>query len=274
MVGIQGKALATIRFLRDLAVTGFAVCMLAILFAVTVAKADERIPVKVGAYEYGLVYFYEDGKPQGMVLHMINLLNDVQDEYVFELVETSSRRRYQAVTGGEVDLVLLESAKWDWQEHEVQFSQPIVQEKDIYLTLAGPGDADTLLSNVTDYPILCVLGFHYGFAGFNADPQYLHRHFDVLLRYNEQEVLDGLLAGEAPIGIVSAGFLAARFVDHPSLRQRLVISDQPDAVYDLVAVLSATSPIPLERFNQLIAKLHNTGEVERLWQQLHIGLSG
>lgn len=274
MIGIQEKALVAIRFLRDLGVTGVAVCLLAILFAVTAAKAHERIPVKVGAYEYGVVYFYEDGKPQGMVLHLIRLLNDLQDEYVFELAETSSRRRYQAVTGGDVDLVLLESSQWEWQEFDVRFSEPIVQEKDLYLTLAGRDDIQSLLSNVTNHPILCVLGFHYGFADFNADPEYLRQNFDVLLRYNEQEVLDGLLAGEAPIGIVSAGFLAARFVDYPSLRESLVISDQPDAVHDLVAVLSAGSSIPLDRFNQLIAKLQSTGEVERLWQQLHIGLSG
>ncbi|CAM3359843.1 transporter substrate-binding domain-containing protein [Thalassospira profundimaris] len=274
MIGIQGKALVAIRFLRDLVVTGIAVCLLATLFAVTAAKAHQRIPVKVGAYEYGVVYFYEDGKPRGMVLHLIRLLNDLQDEYVFELAETSSRRRYQAVTGGEVDLVLLESSQWEWQEFDVRFSEPIVQEKDLYLTLAGRDDIQSLLSNVTNHPILCVLGFHYGFADFNADPEYLRQNFDVLLRYNEQEVLDGLLAGEAPIGIVSAGFLAARFVDYPSLRESLVISDQPDAVHDLVAVLSAGSSIPLERFNQLIAKLQSTGEVERLWQQLHIGLSG
>ncbi|HAI33109.1 MAG: hypothetical protein CMO07_13715 [Thalassospira sp.] len=274
MIGIQEKTLVAIRFLRDLVVTGVAVCLLATLFAVTAAKAHQRIPVKVGAYEYGVVYFYDDGKPQGMVLHLIRLLNDLQDEYVFELAETSSRRRYQAVTSGEVDLVLLESAQWEWRNLDVQFSKSIVQEKDLYLTLAGPDNTDALLSDVTNYPILCVLGFHYGFADFNADPEYLRQNFDVLLRYNEQEVLDGLLAGEAPIGIVSAGFLAARFVDYPSLRESLVISDQPDAVHDLVAVLSAGSSIPLERFNQLIAKLQSTGEVERLWQQLHIGLSG
>ena len=149
MIGIQEKTLVAIRFLRDLVVTGVAVCLLATLFAVTAAKAHQRIPVKVGAYEYGVVYFYDDGKPQGMVLHLIRLLNDLQDEYVFELAETSSRRRYQAVTSGEVDLVLLESAQWEWRNLDVQFSKSIVQEKDLYLTLAGPDNTDALLSDVT-----------------------------------------------------------------------------------------------------------------------------
>ena len=117
-----------------------------------------------------------------------------------------------------------------------------------------------------------MLGFHYGFADFNADPEYLRQNFDVLLRYNEQEVLDGLLAGKAPLAVVSAGFLAAQFITYPGLRDRILISDQPDATHDLVSVLSEKSAISLERFNQLIAELHKTGDVERLWQQLKSGV--
>jgi len=274
MVDIREKTLVAIRFLRHAALTGFAAGMLLILFGLMTAKANEPVPVKVGAYEYGVVYFYENGRPRGMVPHLIKLLNDVQNEYVFELAETSSRRRYQAVSNGEVDLILLENSQWEWQEFDVRFSEPIVQEKDLYLTLSGRDDIQSLLSNVTNHPILCVLGFHYGFADFKSDPAYLRQNFDVLLRYNEKEVLEGLLAGKAPIGIVSAGFLAAQFVEYPALRDSLVIADQPDAIHDLVSVLSASSSITLERFNELIAQLHGIGEVERLWQQLHIGLSG
>jgi ABC-type amino acid transport substrate-binding protein len=274
MVDIREKTLVAIRFLRHVALTGFAAGMLLILCGLMAAKANEPVTVKVGAYEYGVVYFYEHGRPRGMVPHLIRLLNDVQNEYVFELAETSSRRRYQAVSNGEVDLILLENSQWEWQEFDVRFSEPIVQEKDLYLTLAGRDDIQSLLSNVTNHPILCVLGFHYGFAGFKSDPAYLRQNFDVLLRYNEKEVLEGLLADKAPIGIVSAGFLAAQFVEYPALRDSLVIADQPDAIHDLVSVLSASSSITLERFNELIAQLHSIGEVERLWQQLHIGLSG
>jgi hypothetical protein len=144
----------------------------------------------------------------------------------------------------------------------------------LYLALSDRKDLDQLFSDVTSNPMLCVLGFHYGFADFNADPAYLRDNFDVLLRYNEKEVLDGLVQGEAPIGIVSAGFLARQIVTDPSLRDRVVRADKPDAVYDLVSVLSNSAPIKLDAFNQLIDALHATGEVERLWQQLHIGASG
>ncbi|WP_297021316.1 ABC transporter substrate-binding protein [Thalassospira sp.] len=265
--------MARIRFIRDGLLAGIVLGVLTVLFAISTAQGQERVPVKVGAYEYGVVYFFDDGRPSGMVPSLIRLLNDSQDEYAFELVETSSRRRYRSVTNGEVDLVLLESSKWEWEELDVLFSDPIVQEQDLYLTLAGRGDADMRFSDVTSYPMLCVLGFHYGFAGFNADPEYMRSNFDVLLRYNEKEVLDGLLAGEAPIGVVSAGFLALEFGTNPDVRDRVTIASQPDATYDLVSVLSDNSAISLERFNQLIAELHEDGEVERLWQQLHRGVS-
>lgn len=236
-------------------------------------RAAEPVPVKVGAYDYGVVYFFEDGKPKGIVPTLIKMLNELQDDYQFQLAETSSRRRYRAVMAGDVDLLLLESSTWEWKKHDVQFSDPIVRERDLYLTLSDHPDSKTLLADVTHYPMLCVLGFHYAFADNNSDPEYLRQNFDVLLRYNEKEVLSGLLAQEAPIGIVSAGFLARQIVGDPGLRDLIVIGKQPDAEYDLVSVISNKSVISRDQFNQLLEQVMASGEVERLWQQLHIGVS-
>lgn len=244
------------------------------VFAWTTVAAKDRIPVKVGAYEYGVVYYFENGEPNGIVPILIKMLNDIQTEYDFQLAETSSRRRYHSIEAGEVDLVLLESSQWEWQEFDVSFSDTIVREKDLYVALAERSDLDQLFADVTSYPMLCVLGFHYGFANYNADPEYLRQNFDVLLRYNENEVLNGVLAGEAPLGVVSAGSLARQFVADPLLRDRLAISPEPDAIYDLVSVVSNSSAIRIENFNELIDQIHATGEIERLWQQLHIGVSG
>ncbi|BDW87341.1 amino acid ABC transporter substrate-binding protein [Thalassospira tepidiphila] len=250
-------------------VTGVAVCLLAILFAVTAADAHERIPVKVGAYEYSDVFYYEDGQPKGVVPQLIKLLNDLQEDYEFRLVETSSRRRYEDLLSGQLDLVLLDSATWEWQGLDVNFSDTLFTEVDLYVALASGEDPQALFSNVTSYPILCVLGFHYGFAGFNADPAFLQENFDVLLRYNEQEVLDGLLAGEAQIGIISAGFLTTKMSEQPELIDKLVFSVMPGGRYDLVSVLSRNSAISLEHFNQLIAKLKDSGAADHLWQHHH-----
>lgn len=247
---------------------------LSLVFGPLPAHAKDPVPVKVGAYEYGVVYFFEEGEPKGLVPALITLMNRMQDDYHFELAETSSRRRYQAIEQGEVDLVLLESAEWDWPDYDVLLSNPIVREKDIYLALSNRTDTQELFSDVTAHRLLCVLGFHYGFADYNADPEYLRDNFNVSLHYNEGEVLAGLFANEAPIAIVSAGFLARQLVDDPRLRDRIVIADQPDATYDLVSVLSKDSAISLDAFNALIAELLATGEVERLWRQLHIGVSG
>lgn len=245
-----------------------------LIFGSSPSQAKEAIVVKVGAYEYGVVYFFENGEPDGMVPILINLLNRVQDDYRFELVETSSRRRYQALETGEADLLLLESSQWEWPEYDVQFSDTIVREKDIYLALSSRTDAQELFADVTAHRMLCVLGFHYGFADYNADPEYLRKNFNVLLHYNESEILDALFAEEAPIAVVSGGFLARQLAREPELRERIIIADKPDATYELVSVLSMNSAIPLDEFNALIAELLTAGEVERLWQQLHTGVSG
>ena len=238
------------------------------------AKAAEPVTVKVGAYEYGVVYYFENGKPNGMVPLLIGLLNGLQDDYEFQLVETSSRRRYKALVDGDVDLLLLESAQWDWQDYAVQFSEKIVTEKDVYVTQSSTAKTDDPFADVTNQSILCVLGFHYGFAKFNSDPEFLKRSYDVLLRYNEKEVLNGVLAREAPIGIVSAGFLARELAATPGLGDLITVGVQPDAMYDLVSVIANQSVISVADFNQMIEKLQATGEVQRLWQELHANTSG
>ncbi|WP_162181419.1 transporter substrate-binding domain-containing protein [Thalassospira australica] len=264
--------MTTIRFIRDAVLMPVIVGISVLVWGMTGAKAQGAVTVKVGAYEYGVVYYYEDGKPGGIVPVLIQRLNDLQDDYKFELVETSSRRRYQDVTDATVDLILLESERWDWGDFDVTFSDPIVTESDLYVALDTHPDVPRLFANVTDSQMLCVLGFHYGFAQYNADPQYLRDNFDVLLRYNEKEVLEGVLAREAPIGIVSVGFLASEYAKHPGLQSRLAIADAPDATYDLVSVLGKDAPIALDQYNDLIGQLHETGEIARLWQQLHDGV--
>lgn len=274
IVEIREKALVAIRFLHHAALTGFAAILPLMVLGILPVKANEPVQVKVGAYEYSDIFFYDNDQPNGVVPKLIKLLNDFQENYEFRLAETSSRRRYEGLMNGDFDLVLFDSPKWEWHELDVQFSDTLLVESDLYVALASGEDPEALFSDVLSYPILCVLGFHYSFADFNADPAFLEANYDVLLRYNEEDVFDGLLAGEAPVGVISAGFLTTKLNQQPELSEKLVFAVMPHARYDLVSVLSSNSAITLEQFNQLIAKVKDSGVADHLWQHHHPDLPG
>lgn len=237
----------------------------------TVANADTKdvIPVKVGAYEYGVVYFFENDKPSGFIPELIAHLNAIQSKYFFELVETSSRRRYNDLAIGDFDLILMESPDWDWRDQDVLFSDPIVVEYDLFIARKEDVPGPSWFDDITRHELLCVLGFHYKFASFNANPEYLQDHFGVLFHYDEQQLFDHLLDGEGDVGIVSAGFLARAYAKNPKLSQRVFIGPSPDFSYELVAVLAKQSAISLAEFNDLIRILKREGNIAQEWRDMH-----
>ncbi|MCH2273138.1 MULTISPECIES: transporter substrate-binding domain-containing protein [Thalassospira] len=245
---------------------------LAIAFSAD-AKAKDPINVRVGSYEYGVVYFFDGDKPAGFAPELIAALNAIQSTYFFQLVETSSRRRYRDLAAGMFDMVLLESSDWEWDDQNVVFSDPIVTEHDLYVARRRDIPGPSWFDEVTSRNILCVLGFHYGFSGFNSNPDYLRDNFNVSLLYNEQQVLEELLSGSGDVGIVSAGFLARTFQAQPELAEQVFIGPKPDSSYDLVSVMSEKSVIPVNEFNDLIRVLHTSGNIAKNWRELHQNLS-
>ena len=241
---------------------------------VSAANTVNPVRVNVGAYEYGVVYFFEDGKPRGMVPKLIKLLNDIQADYHFHLVETSSRRRFQDLEEGKIDLVMFENPLWGWQDFDVNYSDKIITTEDLYIRRHDAPPRRKPFENIYLSSIICVLGFHYGFADFNADPEHLAELFDIHLAYNETEVLNGVVRGDAEIGIISTGFLARKFVEDPSLREKIEVGRDPDAIHDLVSVISPQSPISVTALNRLMEQLILEGDVHRIWQDLNQGLSG
>lgn len=50
-------------------------------------------------------------------------------------------------------------------------------------------------------------GFHYGFAGFNADPDILRSHFDAQMTYSHDSNLRMLLLRRADVAVVTRSYL-------------------------------------------------------------------
>ncbi|MBT6202185.1 MAG: hypothetical protein HOI34_00615 [Rhodospirillaceae bacterium] len=78
-----------------------------LILALQPAAAQQT--VKIGAY-----YFppYATNTVEGMVADLVVAMNDVQDNYRFEIVPTSATDRYADLEAGEFDMLAFENIAW------------------------------------------------------------------------------------------------------------------------------------------------------------------
>tara|TARA_R110001583_G_scaffold32882_1_gene111571 strand:- start:77332 stop:78108 length:777 start_codon:yes stop_codon:yes gene_type:complete len=245
---------------------------LAVVCATNPAVAQHRTDVMVGVYEYSVVHFYHQGVQTGFAHELIKRLNGVQGDYQFVAVETSSRRRYLDIATGQVDMMILENPEWHWAGRNVEFSTPIVRESDIMVARRDHVPGPAYFSRVLERSIAGVLGFHYKFVDFRDDPKQLTRLLDISLLYNESEVMEAVIRGDAEIGILSAGFVSQQFEHVPDIASRIEIGPQADNSYQLSSVLSNRSPVSVERYNSYLDLLRAENAIAPNWSRWHRGI--
>jgi hypothetical protein len=69
-------------------------------------------------------------------------------------------------------------------------------------------------------------GYHYGFAGFDADPDYLARTFNAVLTYSHDSNLLMLLARRVDIAVVTRSYLEIFLDRPPELVTELLVSER------------------------------------------------
>lgn len=246
-------------------------CFLAVVFASSPAVAQHRTDVMVGVYEYSVVHFYLHDKETGFAHDLVRRLNEVQGDYHFVTVETSSRRRYNDLASGRIDMILLQNPDWNWRGRDVGFSTPIVWEYDILVAGRALVPGPSYFNNVLERSIAGVLGFHYKFADFRDDPKQLTRLLDISLLYNEPEVLEAVIRGDAEIGVVSAGFMSRKFSHVADLADRIAMGPRADNSYQLASVISRNAPITVERYNSYLNDLRAENAIAPVWSRWHRG---
>lgn len=229
-------------------------------------EAMAREIVRVGVYEYApYVMSADDGSYYGLTPDLIALLNESQDAYEFTLYPVSAKRRYQAFSHGDFDMIFFESPDWDWQHTELQISAPFNADGEVYVALNDPGRSQDYFDNLQDLRLLGVLGFHYGFAGRNADENYLRDHYRITLSWSNQKTLQLLCERHGDIAIVNRSFLAYYLRHNPDKENALLVSDHYDQIYQHHILISPEFIPGAEQMNHLLAELKQDGRLKTLF---------
>lgn len=220
-----------------------------------VAQAAER--VRVGGYDFPP--FVDAGKETrpALVPQIIDALNQMQSQYRFEFVPVAARRRYSDLVEGRFDVMFFENPQWEWQAQgfPVDFTKVFLRGGEVYITRAEAGRGQDYFADLSGKSLVGILGYHYGFAGFEAEPERLMRKFDIKLVNSHRSSIELVLNGRRDIAVVTDAYLNGYLQDNPQAKDRLLVSQHLDQPYEHRVLVRRDGPITVAAMDKLMADL-------------------
>ena len=224
--------------------------------------------IKVGAYHFPpYVSKPESEAPQGLLPDLLVTLNAQQSDYQFVLVPTSVTRRFRDFQSARYDLIMFESPTWGWQNTPHETFDMQVQDAEVYVAKAAAGRGQEYFSQFSGKRLALYNGYHYGFAQFNADPEYLAKQFNAVLTYSHDSNLLMVLRERADLTVVTRSYLHRYLLRYPEQRTQMLVSDRVDQVYRHQALLRPNAPISVEGLRGLLRQLRDGGQLSALYRQ-------
>ena len=230
--------------------------------------------VGVGAYNFPpYVDKAESAEPTGLLIDLIALANAEQKDYRFVLVPTSAARRYRDLASGRFDLILFESPDWGWQGTAYHAMPLNVNDAEVYVALRKPGRDQRYFDNLKDKRLSLYNGFHYGFADFNSDSDFLRSHYQVTLTYSHKSNLNMVLRDRADMTVINRSFFDTYAEQYPEQAKQFLVSDKVDQTYRHQMLLRADAAVPAEAIVKLQKQLEDNGKWPALLSRYHLKLS-
>jgi len=228
--------------------------------------------VRVGIYPFApFAEFSEHGELHGMSAELMDILNQAQNTFEFVAVAVSPKRRYQAYQQNEVDAFFYENLNWGWHNIDILSSQPYQSGGERYITLAQRGRDQSYFDRLSERHLLGILGYHYGFANFNADESYLRDHYQITLTWDNDKLLQLLQRGNGDIAIITEAYWARFIRQQPELKDHFLVSERYDQTYQH-SILMRPQLISQAQLDQLSAMLKQHPAFQQLLQRYGISL--
>ena len=227
--------------------------------------------VRVGAYHFPpYVVKPESESPEGLLPELLAALNGAQGDYRFSLIPTSVTRRYRDFTQARYDLILFESPDWGWQGIPLGKLDLQITDAEVYVAHSKPGRDQAFFDSLKGKRMALYNGYHYGFADFNADQEFLVRKFQASLTYSHDSNLLMLLHDRADVSVVTRSYLRIFQREHPRESGQLLVSQRADQVYHHHALLRPASPLDSARLASLLQMLRDSGKLPELLARYHL----
>lgn len=227
-------------------------CFFWLFFCAMGARA-EPIEILVGGYPFEP--FVEGNL--GVTPGFIALLNSHQNRYRFKFVPIPAQRRYELLETGKIDAIFFEMRQWGWQNKKAvaDVTRPIISGRELFVTLRTRKDAAFLLKEPTEQKMALTLGYHYAFADYNSDQDFLKGQFDTLFAPKQRTAIKYLVSGSADVAMASEIFLHAEYLRDSDLEQQLLLSSNEDQFYELPHLVRQGADITVEALHEILDSL-------------------
>lgn len=234
-----------------------------------IIPAHAQQVVKVGGYDFPP---FVDKAPGGtsLTLDLIAALNTFQNKYLFEFVETSSKRRFINFDERKYDLIFFESIGWGWQGRDVEASDVIMQGGTVYITRADKHKDQRYFDDMTGKTIWGILGYHYGFANFNSDLEFLKKSFNAHMTTSQDGLIEAAVNGRADISVVVKEYLQIYLTRHPGVQKKILVSKKFDAVNSYTILVRKGVNPDVGEMNKLLSDMENAGILKKLWGKYNL----
>jgi ABC-type amino acid transport substrate-binding protein len=217
--------------------------------------------VRIGAAHFPpYVVHPEQGRNEGLLPLLVEQLNQAQNNWRFVLVPTSIARRYQDFERGRVDMAIFENPRWGWQRIKHRAVDLGLEDAEVFVA-RKEGNTEAFFSDLSGKRMALFYGYHYAFADFDANPQYLLRRFSAVLTYSHESNLMMVVRKRADIALVTRSFLMDFIANNPALGSQLLVSQRVDQVYRHYALVRPGAPITAEEFAVLMQQMHANGRL-------------
>jgi ABC-type amino acid transport substrate-binding protein len=206
----------------------------------------------------------------GLTLEMINAINEFQQHYQLEFTLLKPRQRYRAFTARRFDMIFFENKAWEWQGYPVDSSEVFLTGGEVYIARAQPGRGQDYFDSLGDKRLVGILGYHYNFADFNSDPEYLKSKFDIQLIDNNAGTIRIILSGRGDIAVVTKSYLQHFLKNTSRVRSQLLVSERMDQEYRHTILMRRGIRPGVDEINRLLADMRHAGELDKLWARYGI----
>jgi len=226
--------------------------------------------VKVGGYIFPPFIEEMQDNYFGMALDLIEAMNKFQDKYKFQFVLTSSKRRYIDFETKRYDMILFESINWGWKDKDIQASKVFLKGGEVYITIAKPTKNQNFFNNLKNKSIGGYLGYHYGFANFNADEDFLKKSFNIELTTSHERNIKKVILERIDIAVITKSYLNNYIIRNPYIKNKILISDKLDQEYNHTILVRKNIKPGIKEINELLTNMKTENVLSDIWKKYGI----
>lgn len=235
-------------------------------------SAHSREKVLVGVAHFPPFIINKDGVVGGLAMDMLELMNAHQSQYEFVALPTLSNTRHKIFDLGRYDMSMFDNLDWGWEGRDVDASDVYLRGGELYITKAAPGKGQDYFNSFQNKKLVGIDGYHYGFANFNSDPEYLAQHFNMELTRSNAGSIQMILTGRGDMAVVTKSFLAMYLDEHPEDKTKLLLSSKFDQIYQHRIILRRHINLKIGEINTWLKELKNNGKLDALWAKINLNI--